>query len=71
METTDICIVQVYCFSQYAAPSLLLAPLFAIVKTVQETHCMPLKPALAFVFEQMDVNADCLFQNKQKVVKSR
>lgn len=40
MEITDICIFQVYCFSQYTSSSLLHAPLFVIGKTVQETDTL-------------------------------
>ena len=66
MEITDICIFQGYCFSQCTSSSLLHAPLFVVGKTVQETHCMSMKTTSVFLLEQMDVNANCLFQNKQK-----
>lgn len=59
MEITGI--FQVYCFSQYTLSSLLHTPLFVVGKTVQETHCISLKTASIFIFEQMDVKANWFF----------
>jgi len=66
MEITDVCIFRVYCVSQYTSSSLLHTPLFVVGKAVPEAHCISLKTASVFAFEQVDVNANCLFQNKQK-----